>query len=210
MRKISILILILSFVGFAGAQTDLIRIEDDTELKTSIKEHSALLKSIKSNFIQEKHLSMLEEVVISKGKFLFKKEDNIRWEYDTPFEYTIIVSEGKFLIDNEGKISEFDINSNPMFKQISNIIVMAVSGDFVDNNQFNVEFFQNSKFYLAKLQAVNEQVSQMLSGIYIYFDKESLNVVQVKFLEPGDDFTLIKFHEYQQNIDLTNSDFQLN
>ncbi len=210
MRKISILILILSFVGFAGAQTDLIRIEDDTELKTSIKEHSALLKSIKSNFIQEKHLSMLEEVVISKGKFLFKKEDNIRWEYDTPFEYTIIVSEGKFLIDNEGKISEFDINSNPMFKQISNMIVMAVSGDFVDNNQFNVEFFQNSKFYLAKLQAVNEQVSQMLSGIYIYFDKESLNVVQVKFLEPGDDFTLIKFHEYQQNIDLTNSDFQLN
>jgi len=210
MKKISFFIIVFLLVGFVRAQNDFTRVENNTELKISIKEHSALLESIKSNFTQEKHLSMLEEVVISKGKFLFKKEDNIRWEYDTPFEYTIIVSGGKFLIDNEGKKSEFDIGSNPMFKQISNMIVMAVSGDFVDNKQFKVEFFENSEYYLAKLQAVNEQVSQMLSGIYIYFDKESLNVVQVKFLEPGDDFTLIKFHEYQQNIDLSNSDFQLN
>lgn len=210
MKKISFFIIVFLLVGFAQAQTEFTRVETDTELKTSIKKHSALLKSIKSNFTQEKHLSMLEEIVISKGKFLFKKEDNIRWEYDTPFEYTIIVSGGKFLIDNEGKKSEFDIGSNPMFKQISNMIVMAVSGDFVDNKQFKVEFFENPEYYLAKLQAVNEQVSQMLSGIYIFFDKESLNVKQVKFLEPGDDFTLIKFYEYQQNINLTNSDFQLN
>jgi len=210
MKKISFFIIVFLLVGFARAQTDFTRVENSIELKTSIKEHSALLKSIKSNFTQEKHLSMLEEVVISKGKFLFKKEDNIRWEYNTPFEYTIIVSGGKFLIDNEGKKSEFDINSNPMFRQISNMIVMAVSGDFVDNNQFKVEFFENSEFYLAELQPVNEQVSQMLSAIYIYFDKKSLNVIKVKFMEPGDDFTLIKFHEYQQNIDLSISDFQLN
>lgn len=210
MKKISFFIIVFLLVGFVRAQNDFTRVENNTELKTSIKEHSALLESIKSNFTQEKHLSMLEEVVISKGKFLFKKEDNIRWEYDTPFEYTIIVSGGKFLIDNEGKKSEFDINSNPMFRQISNMIVMAVSGDFVDNNQFKVEFFENSEFYLAELQPVNEQVSQMLSVIYIYFDKKSLNVVKVKFMEPGDDFTLIKFHEYQQNIDLSTSDFQLN
>jgi len=210
MKKISFFIIVFLLVGFVRAQNDFTRVENNIELKTSIKEHSALLESIKSNFTQEKHLSMLEEVVISKGKFLFKKEDNIRWEYDTPFEYTIIVSGGKFLIDNEGKKSEFDINSNPMFRQISNMIVMAVSGDFVDNNQFKVEFFENSEFYLAELQPVNEQVSQMLLAIYIYFDKESLNVIKVKFMEPGDDFTLIKFHEYQQNIDLSTSDFQLN
>lgn len=198
------------FTGFCPAQNGFVKVKNNTELINSIREHSALLKSIKSNFTQEKHLSMLEEVVISKGKFFFKKEDNIRWEYNTPFDYTIIVSNGKFLIDNEGKISEYDIGSNPMFKQISNMIVMAVSGDFVDNDEFNIEFFENSGFYLAKLKAVDEQVAQMLSGIYIYFDKKSLNVKQVKFLEPGDDFTLIKFHEYQQNIDLSNSDFQIN
>ncbi len=198
------------FVGFAKAQNDFTKIENDTDLKTSIKEHSSSLESIKSNFTQEKHLSMLEEVVLSKGKFLFKEEDNIRWEYNTPFEYTIIVSGGKFLIDNEGKINEFDIGSNPMFKQISNMIVMAVSGDFVDNDQFELEFFDNDEFYLAKLKSVNTQISQMLSGIYIYFDKESLNVSKVKFMEPGEDFTLIKFHEYQQNVNLNSSDFKLN
>jgi len=210
MRIINSLIIILFFSLPTFAQNDFTKVLDDEVLRESIRKHSSETFTIKSKFSQEKHLSMLEEVVISSGRFLFKKENNIRWEYSLPFEYTIIVANGKFLINNEGKLSEFDISSNPMFKQISDMIVLAVSGNFVQNDQFNIEFFQNGKYYLATLKPVDQQVSEMLSGINIYFDKNALNVEKVKFLEPGNDFTLINFTDYQENINLSDEEFTTN
>jgi outer membrane lipoprotein-sorting protein len=187
-----------------------VEIADAAKLKLEIKAHSEAIKSIKSDFVQEKNLSMLEEIVQSEGRFLFKKPGEIRWEYSKPFEYAIVVSNEKFLISNEGKISEFDISSNQMFRQISNMIVMAISGDFVDNKEFDIKFYENTNFYLAELNPYSQQIADMLSAIKIYFDKKSMDVKKLKFIEPGDDYTLIVFKNYQINIELSHSEFILN
>jgi outer membrane lipoprotein-sorting protein len=43
--------------------------------------------TIKSDFVQEKNLSMLSEKIVSKGKFWFKKENKVRMEYSAPSYY---------------------------------------------------------------------------------------------------------------------------
>lgn len=202
--------IIFFFILFSAySQNNFVLVNDVESLNKAIKENSLKVTSIKSDFEQHKVLSMLEETLISEGNFLYKKENNVKWQYTSPFEYTIIIANGKFMINNEGRISEFDLNSNEMFRQINNMIITAISGDFIDNDDFSVIFKENSNFYLAELMPVEETVSEMLEAINIYFSKENLGVEKVKFIEPGDDYTLIVFKNREQNITFNDNEFQI-
>ena len=176
------------------AQDDsFVAVADVVTIKTKLISHSETTNSIESEFVQEKHLWMLDEVIISEGFFLFKKENSVRWQYNTPIEYIITIHNGLFTIVSNGKVSEFDIDSNPMFNEINKMIVTAIRGDFVDNSDFKSEFMENDKQYLAKLSPTNTSVKSMLEIIEIYFDKTSMEVEKVIFREQGDDFTSIVF-----------------
>lgn len=177
--------------------------------KEKLVTQTAATNSIESNFIQEKHLWMLDEILISKGEFLFKKENSVRWQYNTPIEYTIIIHNDIFTIVNNDKISEFSINTNPLFREINSMIVTAIRGDFVDNPDFDAIFYENDTNYLAKLTPTNSMVGTMLETIEIYFDKQNMQVVKVIFQEPGDDFTLIKFQDKKINSNLSDDKFQI-
>jgi outer membrane lipoprotein carrier protein len=153
---------------------------------------------------------MLEEVLISDGRFLFRRENDVRWEYLSPIDYTIVIYKEKFRIKNGDKISEFDIGSNAMFQQINKMIVTAIRGDFVDNPDFEASFFESKQQYRINLKAKNKQVASMLAGIEIYFDKETLAVEQVKFVEPGEDYTRIVFKNRKANIEIPDNQFEFN
>jgi outer membrane lipoprotein carrier protein len=177
------------------------------ELKDKLQNVAENTNSLKNSFIQEKHLWMLEEVITSEGIFLFRKPGDVLWKYITPIDYSIAIFNNSFSIDNDGKVSSFDISSNPMFAEINKMILTAIRGDFIENKDFRSGFFENDQFYKAVLHPENENVSSMISSIEIYFNKTDHQVSKVKFLEPGDDFTLIKFQDMEVNIAIPDSDF---
>jgi len=204
---ISIFLFLMSSV-IAHTQSDkYIEITKIDNIKSKLAAHATSTNSIESTFIQEKHLWMLDEVLISEGEFLFKKENSVRWQYNTPIQYTIVIHNGLFTIINNNKVSEFNVDSNPMFREINSMIVTAIRGDFIDNKDFKAKFFENNENYLAKLIPTNNQVSSMLETIEIYFNKQSMQVVKVVFSEPGDDFTLITFQNKKINSDLADDKF---
>ena len=49
--------------------------EDHSDIFTMIADSSSKVMTIKSEFIQEKHLKMMEKVIISNGMFFFQKPD---------------------------------------------------------------------------------------------------------------------------------------
>ncbi len=208
--KYSIVLILLITVGLYPSMaqyTSFVEVQDIEQLKLRLTSQAEFTKSIESKFVQEKHLWMLEEVIISKGIFLFKKENNVRWQYNTPVEYIISIHNGKFTILSNNKINEFDIDSNPMFREINSMIVTAISGDFIDNPDFLAKFKENESLFLAELVPINKNVSSMLSSIEIYFSKVNMEVVKVIFNEPGDDFTSILFQDKKVNIDIPDENF---
>jgi outer membrane lipoprotein carrier protein len=199
-------ILLIGFT-FGQAPKGFTELADNESFKKKVKETSVQTQSISSDFIQEKHLTMMEEVLVSKGRFLFKKENKVKWEYIEPIVYAIIINQNRFIINNDGKISEFDTESNKLFKEINNMIVMAIRGDFVDNPDFSATFYQDEKRYLAILVPQNELLVDILTQIEIYFLKENTAVDEVIFAEPGDDFTKIVFKNRKVNIEISDEQF---
>lgn len=201
--------IVLFFEVFSQKNEEFFKAENIAEIKQKITNTSAEINSLSSNFTQEKHLTMMEEILISKGNFQYKKENMVRWTYTQPIDYAIILNENHFVILNDGKASSFDISSSKMFSEINQMIVMAIKGNFLESKEFSSEFFENTQFYKIALSPLNGQVAKMLINIEIYFNKSDMSVQKVKFIEPGDDFTLIIFSERKLNSDIPDNIFTL-
>lgn len=182
-------------------------VTDITSVTKAIADQALATQTLTSSFIQEKHLEMLEEVLVSHGEFLFKQENSVRWQYIDPIRYTILIHHGKFTIDNDGKVSEFNTDSNPMFREINKMIITAIRGDFVGNTDFAPTYFENDHQFMTRLIPSAKEVQSMIESIAIYFDKESMQVVQVVFSEPGGDYTSIKFTDIQVNSKIPDNRF---
>lgn len=180
---------------------------DIESIRKNIMAVSDRTNTISSDFTQEKHLTMIDEVLVSDGKFLFKKENNVLWKYLSPINYSIVVKNNRFIINNGGKISEFDTESSKLFKEINKMIVMAIRGNFMGSNEFKSLFFENEEFYLARLTPNDEQLRKFLTTIDIYFDKNSYAVSRVKFIEAEDDYTMISFSNRRENIEISEAEF---
>ncbi|MCP4311163.1 MAG: outer membrane lipoprotein carrier protein LolA [Bacteroidetes bacterium] len=193
---------ILSFAVLTGhdlsLQDGFRQVEDPDALVERLNENSLKIETIQSTFIQKKQLEFLDETIISKGSFSFRKENSLRWAYHEPFEYVIVIHGGKFLIRDGEQVSTFDIESNPAFTQINNLIVGMVSGN-ISGEEFEMEAFENSTQYLVRLLPRESTMKEVISTMEIYFDKSDLAVAEVRMEESEKDYTVITFIDKKIN-----------
>ncbi len=210
MKHISI-VAVCFLVSLNAIAQNYSKINNIKELETRLTENSKNLKTIVADFSQEKNLAFLDEKIISTGKFWIKEANSIRWEYYEPFSHLIIIHEGKFKTrDGRGKTSSFDINSNPVFKEVNNLIVSSARGDLIADNKFDVEAFENKTSYKLILTPKDDKLKQVIKKTELYFDKESLSVYKVVMIENDTDFTAITFTNREFNADIPNNIFIIN
>lgn len=184
-------------------------VKDADLAAVEIKSASAGIQSLHSSFEQLKHLSFLEEDVVSKGSFFFKREKNVRWEYVEPYAYLIIIKGEQILIDNDGKKNTYNAGSNQLMKEINDIMVGIVTGDLLSSNKFVVSYFENETHYILKLLPQLDGMKSFINEIHLEINKTDFTVDQMKFLEQTDDFTLIRFKDKILNADIPDEIFSI-
>ena len=149
LNKLTLILGLVILQLFSVAQADgysaMKNIED---FKTRAKQVADKANTITSDFVQKKVLSIMEEEIISEGKFLFKKENSIRWEYQTPFVYLIIIKDGEIFIKDDDKENKFDMKSNKTFKGINDMIVNSVSGNIMDDDTYEVSYYESGSYFM--------------------------------------------------------------
>lgn len=205
MRNNLFLFLIFILPLFLNAQKPL---KDPAEFKKKFAEASQKLTSIESSFVQEKHLTMMEETIRTKGKFYFKKENKLRWEYTEPFRYLFILNNGKIFIKDESRQNSFDVSSNKMFSEINSILIGSVQGTLLnDTKNFSSSFSETTTTWIARLKPRSGKLTSYLSEIVITFDKTDCSVVRLEMIEPSGDFTIIDFNAKKLNTLSTDEKF---
>lgn len=174
-------------------------VNDTAAFKQQMQAQSKLVNTIESDFTQEKYLSVMSEKIITKGHFLFKKVNMLRWEYTDPLKYLIAINKDKMFIKDNGKVSKYDINSNKMFKSINEMMVNTVQGNLLNNKDYKAKYYENEKFYLLELSPLQKGAKDFLKVIQLYIDKKDYAVVKVKMIEPSDDYTMIDFSNRKTN-----------
>ena len=184
------LILLLPCIGFSQSFK---QVKDTTLLKQKIESMSKNTNSIESDFTQEKNLSMLSEKIVSKGHFVFKKDNLLRWEYNSPTKYLIVINKDKILIKDEKKTTKYDMNSNKVFKEINDIMLSCVQGTIFKSNKFKTAYFENEKYYKLELKPLVKNMKDTFKTINLMFDKTVSSVVKIEMIEASEDVTTIDF-----------------
>lgn len=198
-----IFLIFILFRTELAAQEAIEPMKDIESFKANLSKMAESTSTITCDFIQEKYLVILSQKIVSKGMFYYKKENNIRWEYTTPYKYLIIISNDQLYTADDKSRNRYDLKSNKMLQEMNGFISGCVQGDILKNDKdYAIGYFENSKFFFVKLVPRSEKMRQMLNEVQIWFDRSDLTVSGLKMVETGDDYTKITFVNKKLNTDI--------
>ncbi len=197
-------------VSIGNAQGEAYRpIQNVSEFKETFTTESKKINSITSTFQQEKVMSLLEEKMISEGKFWFKRENKIRIEYQQPFQYLLILNSDEIIIKDHGKQNRMNVKANKLFQQINRIILDCVQGSILDNNDFSVAAFENSTSFRLEMKPISKALQDFFTSIVVRVDKKDFTATELSLHETGGDYTIIYFLNKTLNATIPDSVFDL-
>lgn len=210
LKSVMLLVVITCSAISAHAQhAGYTQLSDLSKFKQQFAEVAAKTNSIKSDFTQEKSLSMLSEKITSKGKFWYRKTNMLRMEYTQPFSYLMILNKDNVYIKDGPKENKVSTRSNKVFKQINKIVVDCIQGTALNSSDFKSAVYENKGTYLVSLSPVNKQLSDFFKTIEITVDKKDYSVNTIEMLEGSGDSTTLHFTNKEINANIPDALFAI-
>jgi outer membrane lipoprotein-sorting protein len=208
MHKLTLFFLVIS-ISAVAQHAGYTEVKDIADFKSKFTATSAEIKSLKSDFIQEKNLSMLSDKIMSEGKFWYKRETMVRMEYIKPFQYLVIINKNNVTTRDGQKTNTVSVKSNKLFQQITRIIVDCVQGTAFNNPDFKINVFQNAGNYLIEMKPVSKALKDFFNAIEIHINKKDYSVTSINMIEQSGDNTLLTFSNRILNSEINDSVFMV-
>jgi len=186
------------FLFFCLMLISLFAWSQNSDILQQIKSQAQKINSIEAGFVQTKNISFIDEQLISGGKFWFSRPDKMRWEYQTPFFYSIIINGDNITVIDDKKESRFDAASNAMFGQIKQVIMNMVNGKMFDDPDYHATLKEENNYFVVNFETVNRAMKAYILSIDLYFTKSGYLMEKIKMNEASGDDTVIEFNN--QNI----------
>lgn len=205
-KYLSILFLILFGSSFQAQETKM-NTSEMASFKEKVIVTAKATNTIKSDFVQYKHLNFLTNDVKTSGKMIFKSPNLVKWEYTKPFQYSVVFKEEQLLINDGDTKSKVDVGSSELFKKLNQLIVNSVKGNMFNDADFKVSYLKSTKYNKAVFVPVNKKLAAYIASFELLFNKNDAQVYEVKIVEPSQDFTRIIFSNRTINSTIDDSVF---
>lgn len=184
----------------------------DIEVVTNkLKASTQNVKSLQTDFLQIKSISILEDKIESKGVMYYRSPKCIRWEYTSPSQYIFVVNNDKISVKTGSTTKNFDSNANRFSREISDIMLSGINGmEIIESKKFTPVFLSNDRQICIQLTPTRRQMRQMLSQISFFFDITTYAISSIEMLDGNGDKTLITFLNKKENIPVSDEKFIVN
>lgn len=199
----------ISFQSKAQAPKGFVDVTNTTSLQSSLATTAKNTQTISSDFNQLKHMKMMNDKVSSKGKFYFKKEDKIRIEYTSPFQYLLIMSGGQITVRDENKTNKINTRNSKTMQSVNKVMMDCMRGTVFTNKDFSVKAFDNKSQYLMQMTPVNNSMKSLFARIDVYIEKSDNSVSKLVMNESGGDYTEMIFTNKKTNTSLADALFSV-
>jgi len=198
-RLLPFLLLFLSTATFAQDWKPL-GATDPTIAK--LRKDLGAMTSIKGNIRQEKSFAFLDDKLVSTGYFIYRKENRLRWQFDKPIDYIILINENAMRLREAGEEKQYK-GMNKILRQVREIILGCIDGSIIDNANYKAAFFGNATSLKLDLQPKDRQLKEFIQRIEVEFAKEGNKLRSVVITDPSGDITHIHFTDIRtgQTID---------
>jgi len=171
-----------------------------------IRAAAGAIKTIRADFIQEKHLKILSRPLISKGVFCYQAPNSLRWEYTAPVRSILLMHKGRikrYAETSSGLVE--DSQRNPKGMQI---ILQEISrwlqGRFSDNPAFDATLKSGRKIVLIPK---GKALSKMIERIELILSYRPGIIKSVTIYEGQDSYTRFRFTNTKINTKINEARF---
>ncbi|MBQ0116986.1 MAG: outer membrane lipoprotein carrier protein LolA [Flavobacterium sp.] len=192
-------IVVLLFVISGFAQQKNLTPAEISSFKSEVQATSKKIITLKSTFVQTKHLSFLTKDITSVGTLYLKANNQLKWAYTKPYEYSVIFKNNTMYVNDQGKKNAVDMSKSKHFEKINKLIVGSINGDLFDNKEFATTYQSDKNHIIAKLVPKSKELLKYIKEIHLYFPVNTGYVSSVRMIEPTSDYTQIEFKERKVN-----------
>ncbi len=184
--------------------------QSEAQIRQQINQAASQMKTMQCDFVQTKHLKMLNDKMVAKGRMYYRQGNQLRWEYVTPYAYTFILNNNKVLLKNSQRNDVIDVNQNKVFKEIARIMMNSVVGKcLADEKDFKTQISTVGQEWVATLQPLRKDMKQMFQQIILHFDRKQAVVAVVELLEKNGDRTVIELKDIHKNEPISSDIFSV-
>ena len=192
MRRFILSLAVISAMGSFTASS--LRAQDHSDLANAVIEACAGTESISCNFIQTRHLSLVNGEVISKGRMHYGKPDTLVWEYISPEPLSFEMKGSEVTVRRKGSVQSSDASGNRMYRELTNMLLGAVSGRLMaDGKLFATEYSSRDGYTVVKMRPKKGDLKKMWNSMTMYFDEKSMKAVKIEIDETSGESTTIEF-----------------
>ena len=195
--------MILPLVGKTQSYS---KVTDVVKCKQLINTKAKSTVSISGSFTEEIHSSMFNSVKKATGKIRYKKSNKIRWEHVSPKKQIILI-DGKNVRMKENGKEVTNSASNRIVKKVQGLMLQLFNGDFLNEKEFSITYFENSKNYKLILKPKSSRMSKYISAIEMIFGKSNIALNQLTLKETEEDKILYSFTSILFNKEISNNTF---
>ena len=202
-RIILFILLIVANTTFGQSFT---KISNSSTCKAKINTKAKETKSISADFEEVMHSSMFKTPKKAKGKLLYKDPSKIRWEHISPKKQIILIDGAKARFQENGK-EVTNPTANKVVKKIQGLMVQLFSGDFLNEKEFSVSYYESSSQYKLILKPKGSRMSRYISSIELLFSKKTALLDEMTMIETAEDKLVYSFSNTQTNGSISDSKF---
>ena len=172
-----------------------------------IKNAAGQVNTVRCDFIQEKHLKILANPLVSKGVLYFKVPGSLRWEYISPVRSILLMHNGKtkrFIMRKDDFIEDSSANLQAMGFVLKEI-TMWLNGRFDENPQFTATLEAGHKILLLPKE---KSFSMMIQKIELILANKPGIIKSVTIFENENSFTKLVFKKSILNDTIDDSMFR--
>ena len=172
-----------------------------------IKKAAPTIKTVRAEFVQEKHMKILARPLVSRGVFYFRAPDALRWEYRSPVHSILLMHDGKTrrYFKSNGAISEDAGAHLQSLQMVLQDITQWLNGRFEENPAFRAGLEPGRKIVLRPRE---KSLAAMIQRIELILSDRPGIIAAVMIYEGEDSYTRFEFKNTILNQPLQDSIFR--
>lgn len=156
----------------------------------------AVVRSMESGFVQEKHLALLDEPLVLKGTIFMQKPDLFAWHVEEPLRYSMVIR-GESMRqwdEDSGQIQEISLSKNPAVKMAIRQMREWFAGAYKSMlGEYEVTILAEQPTSLRFVPREGAVARSVLDSVTVVFEKEERYIRQIHIVERRGDSTLLTF-----------------
>jgi len=161
------------------------------------------IKTIKTDFIQEKELAVFKQKVVLKGSVYIEKPSRLAWHVDNPVKYVMIMSEDTISQWDEdtGRVQKISLSKNPAFEAAIGQMRIWFSGSYSPLlKDYEILLLREKPVSLKFIPKPATLAGNVIKSVTVDFRKDEQYINRIFIEEKGGDTTSLLFVDTRLNI----------